>query len=153
MHKSLFALPLLAFCLLQGPPARAAAEEPGAEDAAAAAEPYLAWHRELADVMQGMAQCLAPVQDEASATAAAPEMARHIAALRVLLEREKELPPPSEDVERHFRQNRLDADRAEHLADAAFGKILELLLDQDPPCYGSAPLQEALQQFMDLVHG
>lgn len=153
MHKSLIALPLLSFCLLQGQPARAAGEEPVAEDAATAAEPYLAWHRELAGVMQGMAQCLAPVRDEAGATAAAPEMARHTAALRALLEREKELPPPSDGVQQYFRQNRLEAGQAEQLADAAFGRILELLFDQDPPCYGSAPLQEALREFMDLVRG
>lgn len=132
-----------------------AAEEDAARQQALATEaaPYLEWNRELLRLLQDLGEGLGRIHDEASATAAAPQVSHFMQELTLLLEREKELPPPSDELARYIAQQLPDAGQAEQLAGQSYGRMLELLLDQEPPCHGSQALQEAIRQLLLSLTG
>lgn len=120
---------------------------------ATAATPYLEWNRELRRLLQDLGEGLGRIHDEASATAAAPQVSHFMQELSRLQKQEKELPPPSDELARYIAQQLPDAGEAEQLAGQSYGRMLELLLDQEPPCHGSQALQEAIRQLLLSLTG
>lgn len=102
--------------------------------------------------MQAMAALLEQVNDQETATAAAPEFTRIRQELVSLLHEEKELPQPSGAIqEAYARHIQAQGNDDAALAERTWGKILELMLEQNPPCYGSADLQDAIRELMEFV--
>lgn len=128
-----------------------AEEEYHEHDLASKATPYLAWHKELAQLLEEIGQCLERVRDEASATAAAPQMPAFTQRLSSLLEQEKALPQPSAELGAYVERQLTGSPESQKLAERSYGRIFELMTDIEPPCYGSQALQEALHLFLRSI--
>lgn len=135
------------------PPLPRDGEEACAGSLAEDASPYLEWNRQLLRLLEDLGQCLEAIHDEASATEAAPQVALFMQGLADLLGQEKALPVPSDELAAYVEEQLMDEPKAEELAERTYGKIFELSLDQDPPCYGSTALQEAIGQLLRSITG
>lgn len=108
-------------------------------------------HRQarLVSVFRALSKALEPVQDKASADAAAPDVLRLTHILRRLREeshRASERGPAAEEAMDAWREKYGKA--FAKLTERAFGKALALSLER-PACHGSAALEVALSRLFD----
>lgn len=126
------------------PPA-AVVQEPTEE-----AAPYLELAMERIMAYEQLATVLDAVKDKLTADAAVADTQLIIQQLAILMEKETQLPAPTPAVEAYVQRKLMEVD-IEELSERSIGKIIELLAQTDPPCYGSRELTKMLKTFTDGI--
>lgn len=119
---------------------------------AIAAAPYLQVKQSYLSVLQDLGACLATVQDKAGADAAAASVCALNERLITLRKEEQNLPPVPKSIRSYILQQS-DNEQNKEIAESGVGKALDLMMMQDAPCYGSAALQQALDELFKTLCG
>lgn len=114
--------------------------------------PYLRVQQELLTLHRELGVCLQGVQDKESADKVAESIKSLTARLLILQEQERKLPAPPDYVAALIEKNKGHVNYKE-LIDQGIGKALDLCICQDPPCYGSTALAEALTELLHRLSG
>lgn len=133
------------------PTAAAPAAEPAVtrpHPGAAHLEPAL----EFAMTCEELATLLQPVTDWSTANKAAPQAEIIVNRLAAILDKMAQLPPPTPEIEQYVAEQLSKLDSAD-IAERSLGKVIDLLTQVDPPCYGARDLTEPLQRLAELLMG
>ena len=114
--------------------------------------PYLRVQQELLTLHRELGVCLQGVQDKESADKVAESVKSLTARLLILQEQERKLPAPPAYIAASIEQNRAQVNYKE-LIEQGVGKAIDLCICQDPPCYGSTALAEALTELLHRLSG
>ena len=110
-----------------------------------AAAPYLSLHQEFLMIHHELVLNLAPVHDKESADKVAPSISALTEKLKHMHEQEQKLPIPPAAIQTLLKKHHHDYKK---LSQEGVGKAIELIYEQEQPCYGSILLEKALSELL-----